>query len=150
MSEKQAEDLFLKYKKKITKQLGSKEMSNTEIDRYCKKHIKKYKGSYAQDEKFPLTSGYYILNTDKSTGPGIHWVAVVITPKSAFVYDSFARDPKKLLSHFSKRLSSKKIRIISSDRKDKEELVSQSNCGQLSICWLLVCQDLGVRSACKI
>ncbi len=30
-------------------------------------------------------------------GIGIHWTALILTSKTAFIYDSFARDPKTIL-----------------------------------------------------
>ena len=51
---------------------------------------------YAQDEKFDIVPGYYIINNDISTGPGEHWTSLIVTSKTAYIYDSFARDSKKI------------------------------------------------------
>lgn len=149
--EHKAEKLFIKYKNKYIKVLGNKSTSNTQIDNLCRKEFpSKYQGSYAQDELFKIKNGYYIINNDTKTGPGIHWTAVIVCPKTCYIYDSFARDPKKLLKHFTKRLSKKKIKIISSDRTDAEQRGLSEICGALSIAWLSVAHSMGVRAAARI
>ena len=73
MSEKDAEKLFKKYKQKFIKHFGRQELDNHQIDEMGKSLFgNKYKGSFPQDEKFQLKPGFYILNTDVETGPGIH------------------------------------------------------------------------------
>ena len=97
---------------------------------------------------FQLKPGMYIINTDIRSGAGIHWVAMNLTKKTAYFYDSFARDPKKILHHLTKRL--KGFKIISSDRKDKEQKDLEIICGHLCCSFLSVVKDLGIRAAIKI
>lgn len=147
--EKQAETLFKKYRAQYVKKLGRHALDNLEIDTFAKSKLgSRYKGSYAQDEVFELRSGYYIINTDLRTGPGIHWISLVLTPKTAYIYDSFARDPKKLVPHLVKRLRSRKI--VSSDRKDKEQKNFEITCGHMSLAFLAVAKELGISQAKKI
>ena len=147
--EKKAEQLFGKYARKYINKLGRHPLDNMEIDTLARSVLgTKYKGCYAQDEKFELKPGYYIINTDVKKGPGVHWISLVLTPKTAYVFDSFARDPKKLVPHLVRRLSSRKI--VSSDRKDKEQKDLSVVCGHLSISFLKVSKELGIRYAIKI
>jgi hypothetical protein len=149
MTEKKAEALFRRHKKKLVVKFGVHALTTVEIDSYCKKAFQsKWRGCFAQDEKFDIKPGYYIINNDVCSGFGIHWVSLVITPKMAYIYDSFARDNKTLLKHLTKRLSHKKI--VNADRKDKEQKVSEIICGHLSIAFLLVANEIGIRSAIKI
>lgn len=149
--EHKAEKLFIKYKNKYIKVLGRHTLDNTEIDNLCKKEFgSRYKGSFAQNEKFPLKSGMYIINTDIASGPGVHWVSMYITPKTAYIHDSFARKSQILVKHLTKRLSEKKIKIINSDTSDKEQQDHQIICGHISIAWLAVVQNLGIRYALHI
>ena len=149
--EKQAEKLFLRYKSKYISRLGKHALNNTEIDTFAKSiYGTRYKGSFAQDEKFELKSGFYIINTDLKQGPGIHWISLVLTPKTAYVFDSFSRDPKTLVPHLTKRLTKAKRKIVSSDRTDKEQRGLSIICGHLSLSFLSVSQDLGIRAAIKI
>ena len=147
--ETKVENVFRLYKNELIQKLGRKALSNDTIDKYSKLLFQsKYKGCYAQNEKFELKQGYYIINTDLEKGPGIHWVSLIITPKIAYIYDSFSRDPKKLLPHLLQHLT--KYKIVSSDRKDKEQRGDSAICGHNCLAFLLVAQKLGVRSAIKI
>jgi hypothetical protein len=148
--EKKAETLFRRYTKQLVRKLGRHPLTDQEIDFYCKTTFPKWRGCYPQDAKFDLKPGYYIINNDVSSGPGIHWVGLILTQKTAYIYDSFARDSKKLLKHLTKRLSGKKIKIIDADRSDSEQRVHEIICGHLSLSWLHVANDLGIRAAIKI
>ena len=149
--EKKAESLFKKYKKKYISKLGMHALDNFEIDTLCNtKFGIKYRGSFSQTEKFEFKPGYYVINTDLKKGSGIHWVAMVLTKTNAFIYDSFGRDSNKLIAHLVRRLKLAKYKIINSDRKDKEQGNLQMICGQLSIAWLSVVKELGIKSAIKI
>ena len=147
--ETKAENVFRLYKAELISKLGRKALSNDTIDKYGKILFQsKYRGSFAQDQKFEKKSGFYIINTDLESGKGIHWVALILTAKTAYIYDSFARDPKKLLPHLIQHL--KNYKIVSSDRKDVEQRGSSSICGHASLAFLLTTQKLGIRSALKI
>jgi len=149
--EKQVEKLFLRYKTKYITKLGRHALNNTEIDTFAKSiYGAKYKGSFAQDEIFEFKSGFYIINTDIAKGPGEHWISLVVTPKTAYVFDSFARDPKTLVPHLTKRLTKAKRKIVSSDRTDKEQKDLEIICGHLSLAWLTVVKELGLKAAKKI
>ena len=141
-----AEKLFAKYKRQYIAKLGRHPLNNVEIDLLMASST--YKGSYAQDEMFQLKPGMYIINTDLRTGPGIHWISLFLTKKTAFFYDSFARDIKKLVPHLIKRL--KGFKIVSSDRRDKEQKDAEIICGHLSCAWISVAKDLGIRKAILI
>ena len=147
--ETKAENVFRLYKAELISKLGRKALSNDTIDKYGKILFQsKYRGSFAQDQKFEKKSGYYIINTDLEKGPGLHWIALILTPKTAYIYDSFSRDPKKLLPHLIQHL--KNYKIVSSDRKDSEQKGDSAICGHNCLAFLLVAQKLGIKSAIKI
>ena len=147
--EKIAEKSFKNPKNQYIKKLGLHALDTAEIDLIGKSVFgTQYRGCYAQDEKFELKSGYYIINNDLAKGPGEHWVGLYLTAKTAYFYDSFARDAKKLVSVLVKRL--KPRRIVNSDRKDKEQKNAEIICGHLSLAWLTVIKESGVRAAMKI
>jgi hypothetical protein len=149
--ENKAEKLFKKYKTQYIAKLGRHALDNVEIDTLAQSKLgTRYKGSYAQDSNFEMKSGFYIINTDLKAGPGIHWISLIITPKTAYIYDSFARDPNKLVTHLVKRLTKTKRKIDSADRSDKEQRDVEIVCGHLSLSFLTVAKDLGVRAAIKI
>ena len=146
--ETKAENVFRLYKNELIQKLGRRALNNDTIDKYSKLLFQsKYRGSFAQNEKFELKQGFYIINTDLESGKGIHWVSLILTAKTAYIYDSFSRDPKKLLPHLIQHLSNYKI--VSSD-KDSEQRGSSSICGHASLAFLLTSEKIGIRSALKI
>ena len=62
----------------------------------------KYKETFPSDKIPKLTdeSPYAILNLDKSTEPGSHWIAICKNPKNntTLVYDSFGRKGSTILN----------------------------------------------------
>ena len=146
----EAEKLFRKYRLKFIRKFGRKALDNVQLTNTGKHLFRgKYKGTFAQDELFKLSPGYYIINTDTKTGKGIHWVAMILTAKTAYLYDSYARNPQKILKHLTRRLGDKKIKI-KSDRKDSEQTAKQITCGHACLAWLSIAHEKGVRSAMKI
>ena len=147
--EKTAEKTFKKLKNQYIRKLGLHALDTSEIDLIGKSVFgTKYRGCHAQDEKFELKSGYYVINNDLAKGPGEHWVGLYLTAKTAYFYDSFARDANKLVSVLVKRLKTR--RIVNSDRKDSEQKGLEIICGHLSLAWLTVIKELGIRAAMKI
>jgi len=151
MTEKKAEDVFRLYKTKLLKVLGRKATYDSDLTRVGKQLFgSKYLGTFPQD-KAPLGgTGMAIINTDVSKGPGVHWVALYLTYKTVYVYDSFARPTSQLLKILTKNAKSKKIKLIESDRTDAEQKKTSEVCGVLCLAWLAVTRDLGIRAAIKI
>ena len=146
--EKKIEALFGKHKKRLVKKFGIKALDNHTINEYCSEKFKgKFKGSYAVDERFSLKPGYYVINTDKSAGSGIHWVSLIITSKNATLYDSFGRRSDTLLKILVNRLKANGFKIIDSDRSDKEQKDVEIICGHLCISFLHIAAELGVAKA---
>jgi hypothetical protein len=156
MSEKSIEDEFRKYKRKYINQLGNRALNNVEIDEFCSKLFKsKYRGCFAQDEIFKFAPGYYIFNTDVTSGPGIHWLGLFVTKKTAYIYDSFARDPEKIVPILTRRLKKQKLKIVSSDRSDAEQKSTNRGslvvtCAHACISWLTCVDKFGIRKSIKI
>jgi hypothetical protein len=151
MAERAAEKAFRIYKKKIIAVMGRNATSDVQLSNMGVKLFgKKFIGVFAQDT-IPLgKTGMLIANTDLSNEPGTHWVAICLTPKSIYLFDSFARPTKQLMKILTKNAKTKKIKIVNSDLKDKEQREASSICGQLCISWLCVVKELGLRSALLI
>ena len=141
----EAEKLFLKYKKHFIKLLGKNGMHDDEF----KKIIPFVNGVYCQDNAI-IKQGYYIINTDMSTGKGIHWLACYQTKKTVYLYDSFSRTPAYLVPLFVKKINKKGLKIVESDPTDKEQYGDTQVCGQLCCAWLLCVKELGIRKALTI
>ena len=144
-----AESLFRQYKKKIIQELGRKALDDLQINNICKELLgKKFKGVFAQD-KLPNTTGFMIVNTDSSkkiNSTTCHWVGIYSTPKTIYIYDSFGRKTKNVLPLI---YNNTKKKIVES-YNDAEQWGYTELCGHLSICFLCVANDLGIRKALTI
>jgi hypothetical protein len=107
-----------------------------------------YHGTYPSDQIPSLKPRQCcILNLDKSSEPGSHWVALARgNSTECYVYDSFGRRGVDLIPALNWSLSG---RVIDSDR-DAEQHVSESNCGARCLAWLHVLYTKGVKIALNI
>ena len=66
-------------------------LSTRDIDDMLK-GVKIFKGTYPSDF-IPLTSTKhtqaYIINTDRDSSPGSHWVGLIISNDNCYYFDSF-------------------------------------------------------------
>ena len=94
---------------------------------------------------------FYIVNTAHSTrSPGVHWVGLYVTPAGVpYAYDSFGRNPRRLLHKVGKTARRAGHALLGTD-PDAEQPEGSEICGALSIAWLLSVRDLGVRMAALI
>jgi hypothetical protein len=68
-------------------------MNTLEINNKLK-HFKNFNGVFPRDKLPKLKNGTIIVNTDKSSEPGEHWVAITINKKEPSEYfDSFGLPP---------------------------------------------------------
>jgi hypothetical protein len=141
--------LFDYYKKQIIKKLGKKALDDVQLNKLGKELFgKKFIGVFSQDQ-LPTRSGYYIINTDTSkkiNSNSAHWVAIVQTKKTLYIYDSFGRFSKNVLKIISKNNTKK----IVDSRHDAEQFGYTEVCGHLSVAFLCVANDLGIKQALKI
>jgi hypothetical protein len=109
----------------------------------------KFKGVYPSDKlpKLNDLSPYCILNLDKSTEPGSHWIALAkIENGQSIVYDSFGRNYKKIIPNLNYSGNGK---IINTD-DDSEQKMTETNCGARCIAFLMVLDNYGTEMAMKI
>jgi len=67
-------------------------MNTLEINNILK-HYKCFKGVYPIDKIPKINNGVIIINTDISTGPGKHWVALSMCKNLCEYFDSFGLPP---------------------------------------------------------
>lgn len=148
--ERNIKQLFLKYKSKLIKRFGKKALYDDQINDLCLNLFgNKWNGVHAQDRVI-LKTGYQIINTDLNTGKGIHWVALYITPKTCYIYDSYGRNSRTLLPHLLKKLKNLNVKWKDSDRDMEQIGYTSEVCGHLCIAWLMVTKELGILSSMKI
>jgi hypothetical protein len=94
-------------------------LSNFDIERELK-HVKKFNGVFSRDNlPRKMKNGYYVINSDVSTGPGVHWWAVINRPrdKESLFFDSFGTSPPPPVEKFM-RSSGKGIVYNSNQLQD--------------------------------
>ena len=108
----------------------------------------KYRGTFPSDQIPKLRpTQCCILNLDKSTEPGSHWIALARGSGSqSYVYDSFGRRGVTLIPALKWQMPG---RVIDSDR-DAEQGLVELNCGARCIAWLHVFYTQGVKIALSI
>ena len=152
--EQKAEDLFRKYKAALILKFGRGPLSTERIDEFGREQFgSKYGGSGDQSIEL-FKNKYYVVNTSWSpNSPGVHWVGIVTNRDGVVnIYDSFARNGSKLLPKLRQSIQKRGTgkHYIESDRSDKEQRINTDVCGHLSLAWLLVARDLGLRYAMLI
>jgi hypothetical protein len=99
-----------------------------------------YAGTFAADEVPEKPFTYAIVNLDRRTEGGSHWIALAQVEKGTYmVYDSFGR-------HTGKIIPSLQLKTIDTEH-DAEQSVSQKNCGARCLAWLLLFDSFGPEAA---
>lgn len=147
--ERDANILYNKLLKDVEKETTDKTTYLQQLNRVGRKLLgTKYKGTFPSDKipKLNDLSPYCILNLDKSTQPGSHWVALAKCGEHSILYDSFGRDNMKIIP--SLRYSGNG-QIFNTDR-DSEQDISEENCGARCIAWLSFLDTYGPKNAMLI
>ena len=146
MTEKQALKLYNEILSRVEKLVGNKTTYLQDLENQGKKLLAvKFSGVYPAD-KIPCLNSikkYAILNLDKSTEPGSHWVAIAKHNNTTLLYDSFGRDHKKIIPALAKSGNGK---IINTDR-DAEQDILETNCGARCLAWLILMDYSGAKIA---
>ena len=150
MQEKEANLFYKKILNKIVKPLiGNNTTYQNELEKAGIILFKsKFKGVFPSD-KIPVLNhlkSYAILNLDRSTEPGSHWVAIATDGNKTYLYDSFGRKGTKIIPSLYK---SGNGRIIQTD-DDIEQKESETNCGARSLAFLLFFDRYGAKNAMLI
>ena len=137
--------------KEIEKIIGNQTTFLSDIQYLGKKLFGiKFKGCYASDMIPKLTDlqPYAILNLDKSTQSGSHWISICKIPNKheIMLYDSFGRSSVKIIPDIYKSHNGKILRT----EKDAEQKKSEYNCGARSLSFIVCFDVYGSEYACLI
>tara|TARA_R110000822_G_scaffold56916_10_gene143557 strand:- start:76 stop:534 length:459 start_codon:yes stop_codon:yes gene_type:complete len=149
MKELKAEEIYNTYLKKVYILIGDQTTYLSQLLGVGKKLLKvKFKGVYPSDKIPRLNdlSPYCILNLDKSSQSGSHWVALAKLPypsTDSMIYDSFGRDYKRILPNV---IYSGNGKIKNTDR-DVEQKILQTDCGARCLAWLMIFDKHGPNVA---
>jgi len=143
-----AERLFNEITKTIKTALGSGVTNGAELDTLGKMLFgKDWQGIFAADTiKAALSKansrGAYIVNTDNSTGRGLHWVGIYVFSNAKLVFDSFGRKTKDILTSLASPGLGAVGGLVDTDY-DKNQLVKQQDCGSRAMAFLCVAHYWG-------
>jgi len=149
MDEKTAHREYNKILRLVKKRVGGKTTYLQQLDKAGKQMFgSKFHGVYPSDKIPKLTNKtpYAILNLDKSTEPGSHWISIAKVGDHTIVYDSFGRHHTKIIPSLKFSGNGK---LISTD-DDQEQPILSTDCGARSISWLEFLDKHGAENALLI
>ena len=123
-------------------------VDNQELDAIGKQIFgSSWGGVWAEDSHVALDNSkkYYIFNTDKSSGQGVHWLGVYIDHKNHTVniFDSFHRQLSKLVPDID-IFFHKNHFIVHGGARHIEQKDDQYDCGPRSLAWLIMVKKYGI------
>lgn len=145
------EDLFREIKKIMFAALGKDALDERVIDLFCKKIFgRNWQPTSISSEYKYVPNKYTIINSCwKPTSGGKHWIAIrTDNDSNLFIYDSFGRDLRQIVSHLMKNIP-KNVNILETE-PDAEQRGTTQVCGQLCISWLILSKILGEEAALDI
>ena len=112
--------------------------NNEELNKYCKKKIKKFIGVFPSDSSFFLKNHESaIINVDDSAHLGSHWLAIINYKNKMYAYDSFGRTIQELINN-------KHYSGFENTNNNIEQSIYEDNCGQRCIAFLLTFKKYGL------
>ena len=109
---------------------GVREWDSTELTALCQKVLSPVFNSVCAWSSYDpdLKKPYSIINTDDTVGD--HWVGAYVKGKTVYIYDSFARNMKRLMRNFYNLMKSKNYRIVMVNKK-QDQAERQINCVEI-------------------
>lgn len=111
----------------------------------------KFAGVFASDQMEPPSTNptYMIVNTDKHTGPGVHWTAVCVNDDVLYFYDSFGRSAESIMPSLIEYAHKHDLRLVA-QKNEPEQAHAQKDCGARCLAWLLLAKRNGIRVAARL
>ena len=136
MKKSQVQKLYIFTLDKIQKDLGNGITDSDEINDYCR-FLPHFRGTHAFDQ-IPKLNNYQscIINLDKSTQSGSHWMALYKYKNKNYLFDSFDRK----ITTFTK------VEIDKNVTQNPKEL----DCGQRSVAFLALVETIGLHDSLKL
>lgn len=138
-----AQILYNRKLAEIEKQTGDETTYLSQLNSVGRGLLKiKFRGVFPSDKipKLNEIKPYCILNVDRSGQPGSHWVALArMNNGDTLFYDSFGREGNKLIKNLE---YSGNGRIVDTDR-DKEQKITETNCGARCLAFLAITDEWG-------
>lgn len=141
--------LLKPYKNALIAEVGRDAMYDDTINAIGKREFgRRWGGTYASDALPALKANrFYIVNTDVSAGPGVHWIGLYVSPaKVSHLYDSFARPAKNVSRRTVGGVAGQGLALEEANGVG-DQRGDSGVCGQLTLAWLQLVRDRGIRAA---
>lgn len=145
--------LFNKYRDELVAKLGRQAQDSGTLDKIGRAQFGPAWGGVWPVDRVKLKPNMaYIVNTDPHDKPGEHWIAVWTSATRAYIYDSYGRSPKRIVSRLLASMNRDGFQLGGTNRVARMEQIGYTSqiCGCLAMAWLLVVRDLGIRRAANI
>jgi hypothetical protein len=144
--------LLLPYKRQLVRALGRGPLDDAQIDAVGRRELgARWGGVHAADELAPAAlrrESYHVVNTGAARNGGVHWVALYVSRAgTVHVYDSFARPVRHLLWRPAQVVAGARLGALLPANGVADQRGASAVCGQLSLAWLLLVRDRGIRGA---
>ncbi len=144
--------VFKKYRKAMIDALGSQATDNDTLDKAGKLLFASWGGVHPSNRVKLTPWHYYIINVDHHDKPGSHWIGLYTTQKKAYLWDSYGRNPKRLVSALIANIHKHGMKVGKTNLVHHMEQIGYSSevCGPNSLAWLLTVKDVGITRAKNI
>lgn len=137
------------YKAGLIRELGRESLYEDTIDRVGRREFGRRWGGVHASDGVPRSlkpNRFLVVNSGFRGGPGSHWVALYTSPSGrAYVYDSFARGATKIVPATVRGL--RQERVVEDANGVADQRGDSQVCGVLSLGWLMLVRDRGIRRA---
>ena len=140
--------LLLPYKTAIIRELGKGPLDEGQIDEIGLREFGRKWGGVHPSDRLPALKKdrFYVVNNAGHRSPGTHWLGLYSSPGGrVYIYDSFARFITRLIPKTVRKIRHENI--VEEANQNADQRGASSVCGQLSLSWLLLVRDMGIRKA---
>jgi hypothetical protein len=145
--------LFHRHRDKLIRELGRAALNSEQVDAIGHREFgRRWGGVSDQATWVPRNNRFYVLNTARTpNSPGYHWVGVYVSPAGIpWAYDSFGRNVHKLLYTANYTAKKRLGHALQGTDPGQEQKGNSQICGCLSVAFLCLVRDVGVRAAALV
>lgn len=146
-----ARKVYNLHRAEMFKELKRQETDDDQLNEIGRREFGAHWGGVHPQDRVKLKPyRFYIANTDTHEKPGLHWMGVYTGKNHAYLYDSYGRDPKRLVRHLIKNINQHGYGLGNTDHRPDQIGYTSGVCGEDSLAWLLTVRDLGIRAAAHV
>ena len=140
----EAERLFAELLAQRVAEMGDQTTGEMELAQAAQAVLQRFNGVVAANEVPPHGDGAWVVNEQRRGHGGTHWMGVVRLGGVTYFWDSFGRTAQAVFPHEAWAQGA-----VSAEA-DVEQQRDESLCGQATIAWLGVVEQLGISAALHV